>query len=220
MTACFGWEKAMGDDDELRWWESARARRAPATSPTRIRRRARVSRDHYDGAATGWAQGATLVYAPIAEVLVAACARRAAGRSRPRRGRGHRGLRGTAPCRRGRAGRRRRPLARHARLEPRRPTAGGRRRRDATADARRLVPRRGRVVRAQPPHRSRRGPGRARPRRASGRWRAGERLRQHLAQPEPGHRRRRRPGARLVAARIGTSSSRRRRRRSSARSGR
>jgi SAM-dependent methyltransferase len=30
-----------------------------------------VSRDHYDGAATGWAQGATLVYAPIAEVLVA-----------------------------------------------------------------------------------------------------------------------------------------------------
>jgi hypothetical protein len=25
MTACFGWEKAMGDDDELRWWE-ARAR--------------------------------------------------------------------------------------------------------------------------------------------------------------------------------------------------
>jgi SAM-dependent methyltransferase len=30
-----------------------------------------VSRDHYDGAATGWAQGAALVYAPIAEVLVA-----------------------------------------------------------------------------------------------------------------------------------------------------
>ncbi len=26
MAACFGWEKAMGDDDELRWWEERAAR--------------------------------------------------------------------------------------------------------------------------------------------------------------------------------------------------
>ncbi|MDQ1435685.1 MAG: demethylmenaquinone methyltransferase / 2-methoxy-6-polyprenyl,4-benzoquinol methylase [Actinomycetota bacterium] len=30
-----------------------------------------MSRDHYDGAAAGWARGATLVYAPIAKQLVA-----------------------------------------------------------------------------------------------------------------------------------------------------
>jgi hypothetical protein len=28
MAACFGWEKAMGDEDELRWWETAAARGA------------------------------------------------------------------------------------------------------------------------------------------------------------------------------------------------
>ena len=28
MTACFGWEKAMGDDDELRWWEEHATRGA------------------------------------------------------------------------------------------------------------------------------------------------------------------------------------------------
>jgi Phosphotransferase enzyme family len=28
MTACFGWEKAMGDDDELRWWEERAVRGA------------------------------------------------------------------------------------------------------------------------------------------------------------------------------------------------
>jgi hypothetical protein len=28
IAACFGWEKAMGDDDELRWWEAAAARGA------------------------------------------------------------------------------------------------------------------------------------------------------------------------------------------------
>ena len=28
MAACFGWEKAMGDDDELRWWEEHATRGA------------------------------------------------------------------------------------------------------------------------------------------------------------------------------------------------
>ena len=28
MATCFGWEKAMGDDDELCWWEEHAARGA------------------------------------------------------------------------------------------------------------------------------------------------------------------------------------------------
>lgn len=32
MTACFGWEKAVGDDDELRWWEQHALRGARKVS--------------------------------------------------------------------------------------------------------------------------------------------------------------------------------------------
>ena len=58
-----------GRRHELRWWEEhataapARRRHVPAN--------AHMSQDHYRGAAMGWAQGATLTYAPIAALLVA-----------------------------------------------------------------------------------------------------------------------------------------------------
>ena len=152
-------------------------------------------------------------------MLVARCAGRAAGRPRPRRGRGHRGLRSTAPCRRGRAGRRCRPLARHARLEPRRPTAGGRRRRHATADARRLVPRHGTRRSCSTTSPTPSGAWSSSPAscvRVVACWRASTPTPRAARAGTPSMTSRERTAGRRPA---GTSSSRRRRRRSSARSG-
>ena len=58
--ATFGWEKALGDETELRWWE----RTVPTRSHGRAGPAGAVMVDHYAGAAPRWAEGATLVYAP------------------------------------------------------------------------------------------------------------------------------------------------------------
>ena len=80
IMATFGWEKALGDDAELPWWERAVAE-AAARQGIPVRRDSRVRADHYAGAGRRWALGATLVYGPIAAELVAMSPHPLAGRT-------------------------------------------------------------------------------------------------------------------------------------------
>ena len=68
IMATFGWEKALGDADELAWWEAGSPPR-PAASTSR----SREADDHRPLRRSGrrWATGAELVYGPIAAELVA-----------------------------------------------------------------------------------------------------------------------------------------------------
>ena len=64
IMATFGWEKALGDEGELAWWEDkvADGRRPAGTAPPG---RGRVTADHYAGSQpVAGRRGATLVYGP------------------------------------------------------------------------------------------------------------------------------------------------------------
>ena len=62
MAAVFAWEKAVGDQDELDWWERAALRRGRGGCD-----RCRIG---YAGMAEAWADGPALAYGPMARHLV------------------------------------------------------------------------------------------------------------------------------------------------------
>ena len=68
MMATMAWEKALGDDRELRWWESAALAGVALVVRVMV---ADPARRAYAGGGSAWANDASLVYEPLARHLIA-----------------------------------------------------------------------------------------------------------------------------------------------------
>ena len=86
MMATMAWEKALGDDDELRWWERAALDGSQLLVSVMV---ADPARGAYAGAGPAWAADASLVYEPLARHLVARSPDLARRPARARRRRRH-----------------------------------------------------------------------------------------------------------------------------------
>ena len=71
----FGWEKALGDDDELAWWvDRARGHGAPVSD-------GRTLADAYTATGGAWQAGPGRIYDQLSQVLVDHCPGGVAGRA-------------------------------------------------------------------------------------------------------------------------------------------
>ena len=187
----FGWEKALGDAAELRWWEDRVVRAVERCGSTA--QPVTVGVDQYAGLRARWARGAELVYGPSPRPWSRPARTGSAGRTvldagagTGRRERGAQRVRGQRPGHR--------PVPRHARLAGAHPAAVRRRRHPCACPiGGRLGRRRGRRVRPQP-SRSTPPPALAELAGSPGpAARSGRRVRQRQPQRGPRPHRRRRP---------------------------